>query len=247
MRIFLGLSILLLFWCVVLTGSRTGMAGLIVFGLIYIWQRKNKLRNFLIIGAVLVIIAVAMPSEYQQRFISITNLDTEHDATGAATSARSRFTFMVYAFEMFLERPLFGYGMGNFAVAMGMLYDRAWLQAHTLPAQIVSEMGATGVAAFGIWMVFLFQALGKLRRYFAAANNRFMLNMTMAMKANLLLMFFMGLGGHNLFRYNWFIISATVVLLMDPRITGYGTGKIEEEVSNERLAGSELAEVAGNT
>ena len=221
-KITLAVISLIVLWCVVLTGSRTGMAGVLVFFMLVLWEGKHKLRKFLLIVFSVLVIWAIMPSQYQQRFESITNLNTEGDVTGAAESAESRFKFLGYAFNLFLDRPLFGYGLGNFSTAMAMLYHGVWSQAHTLPAQIMSEMGLTGIVAFTIWIVFLIGSIKKLRRYFTAANNRFMLNMTLAMKTHLLLMFFMGVGGHNLFRYNWFIISAVLVLLLKPEISGYG-------------------------
>ena len=221
-RITLITVMLISLWCVILTGSRTGMAGVIVFGVMAIWGRPNRVRNFILVGAALVVLAFLAPGEYQQRFESITNFDTQHDQTGAAYSAKSRWIFLKYGFQMLLTRPLTGYGMGNFATTMGTLYNQSWLQAHTLPAQIMGEMGMTGIIAFTIWMIALFANLKKLRRYFKNTDNQFMYNMVVAMKMHLILMFFMGLGGHNLFRYNWFIISAIIVLLSKPRVSGYG-------------------------
>jgi len=221
-KIFLSVISLISLWCVVLTGSRTGMAGVLVFLILVLWEGKHKLRNLLLMALAILVIWAVMPSQYQQRFESITNLNTEDDVTGAAASAESRLKFLGYAFGMFMDRPLFGYGLGNFGTAMGMVYQGAWLQAHTLPGQLISEMGLTGVIAFSLWMIFLFSNIKKLRHYFRLSGNTFMSNMTIAMKTHILLMFFMGLGGHNLFRYNWFIISAVLVLLLKPGISGFG-------------------------
>lgn len=228
-RILLIGIMLISVWCVILTGSRTGMAGVIVFGVMAIWGRPNRIRNFILVAVALVSLALLTPGEYQQRFESITNFDTRHDQSGAAYSARSRWIFMKYGFQMLLTRPLTGYGMGNFATTMGMVYNQSWLQAHTLPAQIMGEMGMTGIIAFTLWIVILFMNIKKLRLYFKKSENQFMYNMTAAMKAHLILMFFMGLGGHNLFRYNWFIISAIIVLLLKREISGYGERLPEPE------------------
>ena len=234
MKIFLGIAMMLLLWCTILTGSRTGMTGIIVFALLVIWERKNKIRNFIIIGAMLVIVAAVMPDQYQQRFLSISNMDTSNDETGAATSARSRFEFLKYGFEMMLQRPVFGYGMGNFGTVMATVYGQGWLQAHTLPGQIMSEMGMTGIIAFGAWIIILFLHLKRMRKYFTGSDNKFMLNMTIAVKTGLILMFFMGMGGHNLFRYNWYIFSAIIVLMMRPEISGYERPKaIDINSSNQ--------------
>ncbi len=229
-KISLAVISLISLWCVILTGSRTGMAGVLVFFMLVLWEGKHKLRNFLLIALSVMVIWSIMPAQYQHRFESIDNLNTQDDPTGAATSAESRFKFLGYAFDMLMDRPLFGYGLGNFPTARGMIYHSVWMQSHTLPAQIMSEMGLTGIIVFTLWMVFLFGSIKKLRRYFTVVDNKFMLNMTLAMKCHLLLMFFMGLGGHNLLRYNWFIISAVLVLLLNPKISGYGLPVHDQEI-----------------
>jgi len=221
-KVILAVIFLILLWGVVLTGSRTGMAGVLVFLMLVLWEGKHKVRNFILIIASVAVIWAIMPNQYQQRLESITDWNTGDDATSAAISAESRFTFLVYAYDMFLDRPLFGYGLGNFSVARALLYHGYWFQSHTLPAQLISEMGSAGILAFGLWIILLFSNIKKLQRYFRLSGNTFMLNMTIALKTHLWLMFFLGLGGHNLYRYNWFIISAALVLLLKPGISGYG-------------------------
>jgi O-antigen ligase len=233
-KIFLAFTSLILLWCVILTGSRTGMAGVIVFGLLLLWERKNKIRNFILIAILFIGIVSVMPEQDQPRLLSLTEMSEEvDDETGAAASARSRLEFLGYAFEMLLDRPLFGYGLGNFSVAMGDVYEGLWLAAHTLPAQLMGEMGLTGIIAFVTFVVFMFGHLRRFRWYFKKTGNKFFYNMTLAMKNHLLLLFFMGVGGHNLNRYNWYIIAAIIVLMMRPQISGYGIKSKEELLAED--------------
>lgn len=214
---------LVFLWCVVLTGSRTGMAAVIVFGLLLVWERKNKIRNFILITVFLVVAVAVMPEQYQQRFLSISEVVEEtDDGSGAATSAHSRLVFLGYAFEMFLDRPIFGYGLGNFSTAMGTIYGSLWLQAHSLPAQLISEMGLTGIIMFVTWVVFMFGHIKRFKLYFKRTGNIFFYNMSLALKNHIFLLLVMGLGGHNLFRYNWYIISAIIVMMLNPQISGFG-------------------------
>lgn len=230
-KIFLAITSMILLWCVILTGSRTGMAALIVFGFLLLWERKNKIRNFLLISVAFITIVAIMPEQYQQRFLSLEDISGEvEDDSGAASSARSRLVFLVYGFHMLLDRPLMGYGIGNFSSAMGGVYGGLWLQAHSLPAQLMGEMGIIGIIVFVTWVVLMFGHLKRFKRYFERTGDKFFFNMTLAMKNHLFLLFFMGLGGHNLFRYNWYIIAAIIVLMLNPQISGYGTESIENAV-----------------
>jgi hypothetical protein len=143
---------------------------------------------------------------------------------------------------MFLDKPLYGYGPGNFSTAMGMVYNRNWLQAHTLPAQLLGEMGGLGIIAFGVWIYLLAVNIRRMKAYFKSTGNDFMLNMTLAMKAHIWLLFFMGIGGHNLFRYNWYIISAIIVLMMNEKISGYGKTEPDEQSMQEMESDKMLPE-----
>ncbi len=243
-KIFLGMTSLVFLWCIMLTGSRTGMAAVLVFGFMLIWERKNKIRNFILIALFLVLAVAVMPEQYQQRFISIEEVvEDSSDDSGAATSARSRLVFLHYAFQMFLDRPLFGFGMGNFSTAMGTIYGTLWLQAHSLPAQLISEMGLAGIITFFAWVIIMFRHLRRFKRYFKKTGNKFFYNMTLAMHTHIILLFFMGLGGHNLFRYNWYIISAIIVMMMNKQISGYSPKRIEENLEKSNTPQQVIPEI----
>ncbi|MCP4580778.1 MAG: hypothetical protein GY839_04125 [candidate division Zixibacteria bacterium] len=236
-----GISLIAL-WCIVLTGSRTGMSGVLVFGMLIIWERRHKIRNFIVIASLLIIGWVIMPDQYKERFISVTDMDTSEDATGAAVSARSRYEFLKYGFVMLMDRPIYGYGPGNFSTAMGTIYGNTWLQAHTLPAQLMSEMGLLGIISFGFWIYLLAANIKRLKSHFKSTGNIFMLNMTLAMKAHIWLLFFMGVGGHNLYRYNWYILSAIVVMMMKEGISGFGKTETGGRKIQELEPGKMLSE-----
>jgi O-antigen ligase len=154
-----------------------------------------------------------MPDQYKERFLSITDVSSE---TGAAESARGRLDGFINGLKMFTDRPLLGYGLGNFGVATGMVYRSGWLQAHSLPGQMLGEIGLLGSIAFIVWLYNVFRTLSQVLRRAGpkSKEGRFMISLATSLKVQLFCLLFMGLGGHNLYRYNWFIISAVAVIML---------------------------------
>lgn len=207
---------LLFFWCIILTGSRTGMAGVIFISILLMWQNKNKVANITILLLLGVTLWIAMPAKYQERFLSTSDISSE---SYAAESARGRIDGLVNGFLLMIERPILGFGIGCFAIANGSIYGRGYLQAHSLPGQLMGEIGLLGIIAFIIWMYYLFKNMKNHNRYEFGDNefNTKVKYLVISLKTQLLSLFLFGLAGHNLYRYNWFIISAIIVVLLNLR------------------------------
>ena len=230
---------------VVLTGSRAAMLAAL-FMLFYVWL-KSKKKLVVAACAVIVVAAVwlAMPLQYKDRFM--TTFDFERNPS-AAESARGRITGLRVGAQMFLDRPLLGVGFGNFSVAHAMRYsppeDRSWLQAHNLLAQVAGETGLLGMIAFAGFVIAAMRLAGRLssspRPVFPAWSSRgtmhplrasplagsddasFISSAARASLASIWLLLFLGLFGHNVMRFNWYInaglISACAAILPSLRI-----------------------------
>jgi O-antigen ligase len=200
-------------WCIIITGSRTGMAAVILFTFLVVLQGRNRVRNTLI-GAMLLLVAyVAMPGQYRARFASTTDFSSQ---TGAAMSAQGRVDGLVNGAKMLLDRPLLGVGIGLYGLAWEQMTGTRAMAAHSLPGQVMGDLGTLGVIAFVAWIVALFRGLGKLARYYLTVGegNSYVYNMVVALRMQLILLLFMGIGGHNLYRYNWYFISALVSAML---------------------------------
>jgi len=200
-------------WCIILTGSRTGMLGVGFVTFMIAMQYKNKVRN-IAIGLVLMVVAFfAMPDQYRERLNSTTDFSGD---TGASQSAQGRIDGLVNGVIMMIDRPLLGVGIGQYPVALGNIYGKGWWEAHSLPGQLFGDLGMLGTFTFVAWMYVVFAGLRKLKA--AAPRMRreavFIGNMVLAIKMEFFLLLFMGLGGHNLYRYNWFFATAMLAVLL---------------------------------
>jgi len=148
---------------VILTGSRAAMFGAL-FMLLYVWLRSR--RKLVVAACAVTIVAgvwLAMPLQYKDRFM--TTFDFKRNPS-AAESAQGRITGLKVGAQMFLDRPLLGFGIGNFSVAHAMRYSppdyQSWLQAHNLVAQVAGETGLLGMMAFAGFVIAAMRLAGRL-------------------------------------------------------------------------------------
>jgi probable O-glycosylation ligase (exosortase A-associated) len=236
-----GMAIML--WNLILTGSRTGMAATLVFFFLLMWQSKHKTRNFIVSSVLLVCIWFIMPQQYQERFLSTNELTPVEDHTGASASAASRIVGMKLGLKMLATRPLTGYGLGNFGYVAGTYFDPTWwIPAHSLIGQLCGEVGLIGIVGFLGWLGLMFYHLARLRRKYESRGDLLVSKLALSLKTQLLILLVLGLGGHNLFRYSWFVISALTVCLLkierNDAAEGHIQQRVDEAISLDRTSGS---------
>jgi O-antigen ligase len=194
-RLFLVVLFGVCLWCIILTASRTGMLAIVFVAFVLALEARHRFRNLLVGALALVAIWVVTPGQYKDRFASSVDFTSQ---SGAARSAQGRVQGLVNGIRMMIDRPFLGVGVGQYPVA--------------LRGQLMGDLGLLGTIAFVVWIAALFKSLGKLKRHYAA--DVFMRNMILALRVQLLCLLFMGLGGHNLYRYNWFFISALTAVML---------------------------------
>lgn len=198
--------------CIILTGSRTGMVGAIFCVFLVILNSRYKLRN-IAIGIVLLLLTwIGMSGQYRDRFSSTADLSVE---TSSGKSAKARVDGLTKGIQMIMARPLTGYGIGNYGTAAGTIYSEGdWHEAHSLPGQVLGEIGLLGTTAFIAWIYVLFRFLKRLPLMLSKSRDSFCYLTLVGLKIQLFCLLFLGLAGHNLYRYNWYIISALVVVIL---------------------------------
>ena len=157
-----------------------------------------------------------MPDQYKSRFESITVVDaSQDDGSGTARSASARVTGVILGVKMVIDRPIFGYGIGQFGLASYTFYDRTWWgQAHSLIGQLLGELGLVGLISFILWLTILFKRIRYIENIEKFKENKFVYYITIALRDQLLCLLFLGLGGHNLYRFNWYVVSALVIVII---------------------------------
>jgi O-antigen ligase len=199
--------------CILLTGSRAGFVGLIVFAfLVLVLSVRQKVLVGVVGGVIgclmLVVLSVALPEELQNRYLTL--VDSSRGPQNAAESAAGRMDGFLFGLEVWQQSPLLGRGPASFGFATGR-----GGQAHNLYGQVLSEMGLLGaLALLGLVVCFVWNWVETRRLYkqpgIAPVNEQgqpvatdMVYLVARSVMINVLLLLIMGWAGHNLYRYNW--------------------------------------------
>ncbi len=213
-KVLLIIIVMASLWTIIISGSRGGMLGAIVMlGFIAF---NSKHRTIAIVVAVITIVGLAAvtPDQYMERFTSIADFQNAEDTTGAADSAQGRIRGLLVGFEILLTKPFTGVGLGCFGIYN---YENhgSWLRPHNLLGQLVGEMGFLGLIAFSFFIYKLFSSLKYIKRETMRAGNLSEFNylISNALTVSFFMLFFLGLFGHNLFRFNWYLFAGFIAII----------------------------------
>lgn len=133
-------------------GSYVGLAGVLLWIVIYFWRNYPQKRQRLIVGALLIFIFSSLLPPVRERFFSILDV--------GEGSNKGRLQIWEEALDITLKNPIFGVGLGNYAntVRPEAKY-REPIYAHNTYLDIASETGLPGAIA---WVLILFWAIKPL-------------------------------------------------------------------------------------
>jgi putative inorganic carbon (hco3(-)) transporter len=199
---------------IAITGSRGGVMGLLVV-LFLIWlTSKHRLVTMMIFLVVVAIGWLALPEQYKARYSSVTSV-----ATGEVDpSTQGRYDAWHAGVHMFYARPLFGIGVGNFAVAYasGDYSDRGhWLAPHSLYVQLIAELGLTGVLAFVPLIFYMMRQNFRLRKLMRKRDIKsgLLKGVSYSITCSVGALFVTSITSHSLFRLHWYWCCALTVVL----------------------------------
>lgn len=192
---YVGLSAL----CVLLTGSRSSLLGLLLWSGIVLWQLPKR---WLYVAAFLMIAPlafVALPESLQTRFETIINPDV--GPANAKESGEGRIEGFFTGMELWARNPVSGVGPGSWRPA-----TRSSVESHNLYGQLAGELGSLGLFGFlailiGFWSNL--RAVKAIRREVPEWSNDLVFQVASAVGTGVFLLLFMGNFGHNLFRFSW--------------------------------------------
>jgi len=144
------------------TGSRTGFLALLAAGAV-LFLRTTPIRRLLVLvgaGALAITITFVYPDAIVQRYTTFTTADMDPSVAtaeeiaaleSAAASGSMRLLLLRRSIDLTLANPIFGVGVGMFAVAedeyaQSLGYRRGmWHETHNSFTQVSSETGIPGL------------------------------------------------------------------------------------------------------
>jgi O-antigen ligase len=190
--------------CIVLTGSRGNLVGLLCLAAVAMISSQRRVRMLVLLAVVLPAGWFALPVSLQHRFLTL--IDPSYGPKNAQESAEFRSQALTQGVKLWGRSPVTGFGPFSFGKAAGHGY-----QAHNLYAQAISEVGSLGTLAFAA-IVWGFAAnaaeMRRLCRWIGPGEDDFPCRVSRAISISVILLLVLGFSGHNLYRYNWMWFGA---------------------------------------
>lgn len=144
----------LLMYAFVLTGSRSGMVGLLVIVAMIIWKSRHRVMMVSVAAIAAVILAGTMSMDMKDRYTSLVDVETQHGATRTG-----RIEGIKNEFRVGLNRPILGHGLGTSREALFNISGSDRI-AHNLYAEVFIE---TGIIGLGFMLVILASIVTNVR------------------------------------------------------------------------------------
>lgn len=189
----------------VLTGTRKIFLAIVAFICLYLFitkfinhDRKMNLRKLsvIIIGITFLyfFVSYAMDSIIGERFLS----------TGYEGDKMRQF-FYLTAFNMFKEKPLFGFGWGGFTAKVGMY-------SHSTYGELLANTGCIGIVLFFVYVFSIIVKIYRKIRYVSKTNNE-NYNVYKIALLSFLILLILGLGTVLFYEINLTLAIAIVYFL----------------------------------
>lgn len=206
--LFLLGSIFTSIYCILMTGSRSSLMGLIVSVLGLTMLSKYRFRIIMLLVVAAPLIWINLPEDRQMRYMTI--IDPSVGPENAQASAEGRLEGFYGGLRVWQNNFLFGVGPGCYAAASGGEF-----QTHNLIGQVTSELGALGTFAFLLLMgamisnYFTARSIYTSMKYMGRGDEvEYFYWVNFAIAWTVLLLFGLGFAGHNAFRYTWLWYAA---------------------------------------
>ncbi len=204
---------------VILTNSRSGMLCFVLFAVMVMLRGKGiggKIGTITLGIIILAGIWLVMPQENRNRFRSI--WDPSAGTHVAQKDADARVEGFWVGIEMFEDFPLTGVGINNGKRYRRENIDERWEQTHNLIGQVLGETGIVGGLTFSLMVIVMVFNSRRVRmlgeRNGSDLKLKALSRLGLACRDAVILLFFEGLFGHNLLRFNWLWFAAFSVLAL---------------------------------
>jgi O-antigen ligase len=197
------LPILILFAGLIGSGSRGGVAGLVVCALLVAIYSRRRVMSIIVIGALAGFLILTTNLQY-----TASRLEFQ------SASATGRFTGFTHGVGMLLKGNILGVGPGCFALARERYFT--WrMDSHNIYGQVIGELGIPGSVLWFILIFKIFTSLSKSIEIYRkhGDDQKFYLLLGQALQISLLVRLFVSVASHGLFFYYWYLIAAMAILL----------------------------------
>lgn len=214
-------------YALALTGSRTGVLGVVAIFLGILVKAK---RRFIIGVCGVAVIVVGFPllnPDMQDRYLSIIGKSEKNAGTaeGRVKGIESNFTVV-------LRRPIFGHGLGTSQEANANFIGVSQ-PAHNLYVEVAQELGGVGLIIFLLFLKSIYAAFAECKRAFVFSGDTrpFVARMIDAMQVWLWLNFLFSFASYGLSTFEWYLLGGFSVVMQRISIGS----AIDGQLANARI------------
>jgi putative inorganic carbon (hco3(-)) transporter len=210
-RLFLLVAGALSLIAIVLAGSRIAFVGLLVIGVCFIFQSKNRSIATVLCAVLVLSLWMGMPEEYKKRYSTM-----EDYAVGGQLDDSNALRIQVWkaGWQIFMHDPIFGVGAGQFSTAYGLLTlkgeHKRWMQPHNLIIQTACELGILGLIALANFLVQIAKGIGAVLRKKGKRGVEFNYQVAVASAVMFVGVLLISAFGHTLYRPYWYLLGGLV-------------------------------------
>lgn len=174
-KIFLGVTMIIMVFALLKTGSRGGFIGFAAVGIFFLFAHITQVsafKKYFILALTGSLIYTCTPDTFWDRFGTLLsgedyNVQTESDAYDNP----GRLEVWMCGLDLLQKNPILGVGAGQFSTAMGQTYGRYyWVTAHNTFLQVALELGLPGFLIFLSLLVLIWRNCQKARLDFSKAG-----------------------------------------------------------------------------
>jgi O-antigen ligase len=217
LRVFAGTAAAITALAMIYTDSRGGFADLVFTLLIFFVFNRPSLLSLLITFVIGIGLFQLLPSNYTNRISTLTELNpfAQTDTGIKDESFRGRTSENLAAWRMFLDHPIFGVGLNNYAEhyqeysrEIGLDNRREARDPASLYLQLLADQGLIGTFVFLTLVYFVFVNLLKGHSNFKALRMNDEMKITAALFAALAGYMFMSLYRNNAYTNVFWVLIA---------------------------------------
>ncbi|MBI5353871.1 MAG: O-antigen ligase family protein [Chloroflexi bacterium] len=191
LRVFAGWAAIVSGLAIIFTYSRGGVLTLAATTVVLFLLNRPRILPVLITAGIGLALIQFLPADYTQHIGTLQDLiPAQNNNQIYDSSFRGRLSENLAAWQMFMDHPVFGIGLGNYEVQyqnysrqIGLDSRRVTRSPSSIYLEILSEQGLIGALVFILFIYTIFTGLFSARRQFAAIGLPDSSNLTMALIA----------------------------------------------------------------
>ncbi|MCL4779088.1 MAG: O-antigen ligase family protein [Gammaproteobacteria bacterium] len=224
-----------LLYALVLTGSRSGMVGLVVIVAAIIFRSERRTTILVVAAIAGVLLVSVMTPDMRDRYLSLTSDDTRNAAT-----TQGRIQHMLDEVEVASRRPFVGHGLGTSQEALANEAGR-YQPSHNLYLEVMIELGMVGLVVYLMFLASIFGNLREIRASIASpgrqpgadsGNRQFYERCSGALLVLAVMCTVFSIASYGLSEFYWYLIAGLSVVLRNLLVAEAGSRAAGQEAAS---------------